>query len=254
MLFLSPFFTAYILCIAALLGLALGSFCSAWAWRIVRGESIVRGRSRCAACGRVLAPKDLIPLLSWLALRGRCRCCGEPISPRYPAAELVSGAYYVSVLLRYGLTIDALRLLILGSLLLTASLVDLDAMELPDGLLAAAALSALLRLPGGWRSALLGALAVAGPLLLLVLVADALAGRETMGGGDVKLVALLGLHFGPAQTLLLLILACALGLLLGAVWKKTGGALLPFGPALSLAAWLTALAGGPLMDWYLSLF
>ncbi len=254
MLSLPPFFTAYILSIAALLGLVFGSFCNAWAWRIVRGESIVRGRSRCALCGHVLAPRDLVPLLSWLSLRGRCRYCGAPISPRYPAAELLSGAYYVSVVLRYGLTLDALRLLILGSLLLTASLVDLEVMELPDCLLLGGALSALLRLPGGWRDALLGALAVAGPLLLLVLLADRLTGRETMGGGDVKLVALLGLHFGPAQTLLLLILACALGLLLGTAQKKAKGAPFPFGPALSLAAWLTALAGGPLVGWYLFLF
>ncbi len=254
MLSLSPFLTAYIVCIAALLGLIFGSFCNAWAWRIAHGESIVRGRSRCAACGHVLAPKDLIPLLSWLALRGRCRYCGGLISPRYPAAELISGAYYVSVVLRYDVTVDALRLLILGSLLLTASLVDLDTMELPDGLLLAAALSALLRLPDGWKDALLGAAAVAGPLLLLVLLADTLAGRETMGGGDIKLVALLGLHFGPLQTLLLLILACALGLLLGAVLKRAKDAPFPFGPALSLSAWLTALAGGPLAGWYLSLF
>ncbi len=254
MLSLSPFLTAYIVSLAALLGLALGSFCSAWAWRMVRGASIARGRSRCARCGHVLAPRDLVPLLSWLALRGKCRYCGGPISPRDPAAELVSGAYYVSIVLGYGLTVDALRLLILGSLLLTASLVDLDTMELPDGLLAGAALSALLRLPGGWKSALLGALAVAGPLLLLVLLADALAVRETMGGGDIKLAALLGLHFGPAQALLLLILACALGLLLGTVLKRTKDAPFPFGPALSLSAWLTALAGEPLVDWYLSLF
>lgn len=254
MLSLSPLLTAYILCAAALLGLVLGSFCNAWAWRLVRGESIARGRSHCPLCGHVLAPKDLVPLVSWLALRGRCCYCGAPISKRYPAAELASGAYYVSVVLRYGLTVDALRLLILGSLLLTASLVDLDTMELPDSLLTAAALSALLRLPGGWKDALLGALAVAGPLLLLVLLADSLAGRETMGGGDIKLTALLGLHFGPVQTLFLLILACALGLLLGAVLKTDRDAPFPFGPALSLSAWLTALAGGPLAGWYFSLF
>ncbi len=103
-------------------------------------------------------------------------------------------------------------------------------------------------------TALLGALAVAGPLMLLVLLADRLAGRETMGGGDIKLAALLGLHFGPVQTLLLMILACALGLLLGAVLKTDRDAPFPFGPALSLSAWLIALLGGTLAGWYLSLF
>ncbi len=254
MLHFSPPFTAYILCVTAILGLVLGSFCNAWAWRIAHGESIVRGRSHCALCGHTLAARDLVPLISWLALRGRCRYCGAPISRRYPAAELVSCLTYVSIVWRFGLTPDALRLLILGSLLLTASLVDLDTMELPDGLLIAAALAALLRLPDGWLDALLGAACVAGPLLLLVLLADKALGRETMGGGDIKLVAVLGLHFGPAQTLLLLILACALGLILGAALKRAKDAPFPFGPALSLAAWIAALAGGPVVGWYFSLF
>lgn len=250
----SPFLTAYILCIAGALGLAMGSFCNAWAWRIVHGESILRGRSRCALCGHVLAPRDLVPLLSWLALRGKCRYCGGAVSLRYPAAELISCLYFVSVVLRCGLTADALRLLALGCLLLTASLVDLDTMELPDGLLLAAALTALLRLPDGWRDALLGAVLVAGPLLTLVLLADKALGRETMGGGDIKLAALLGLHFGPVQTLFLLILACVLGLLFGAALKKAKDAPFPFGPALSLAAWAAVLSGGSVADWYLSLF
>ncbi len=251
---LSPFLTAYISFIAALLGLVLGSFCNAWAWRVVHGESIVRGRSHCALCGHTLAARDLVPLLSWFFLRGRCRYCGAPISRRYPAAELISCLYYVSIVWRFGLTPDALRLLVLGSLLLTASLVDLDTMELPDGLLIAAALAALLRLPDGWKDALLGAACVAGPLLLLVLLCDKLMGREAMGGGDIKLVAVLGLHFGPAQTLFLLILACVLGLILGAALKRAKDAPFPFGPALSLAAWIAALAGGPVTEWYFSLF
>lgn len=249
-----PLLAAYVLFVAALLGLALGSFCNAWAWRLVHGESIVRGRSHCAVCGHPLAPRDLVPLLSWLSLRGKCRYCGAAISRRYPAVELVSGAYYVTIVLRYGLSVDALRLLALGSLLLTASLVDLDTMELPDGLLLAAALTALLRLPDGWKSALLGAAAVSVPLLLLVLLADRLLGRETMGGGDLKLVAALGLHFGPLQTLFLLILACVLGLSLGAAMKKARDDPFPFGPALALAGWLTALWGGPAAAWYLSFF
>lgn len=254
MLDTAPLLAAYILFIAALLGLVLGSFCNAWAWRLVHGESIVRGRSHCALCGHPLAPRDLVPLLSWLLLRGRCRYCGAPISPRYPAAELVSALYYLTIVLRFGLTADALRFLILGSLLLTACLVDLDVMELPDSLLLEAALAALLRLPEGWKSALLGALAVSVPLLLLVLLADRVMGRETMGGGDIKLVAVLGLHFGPLQTLFLLILACLLGLCLGAAMKKARDAPFPFGPALALAGWLTALFGGPAARWYLSLF
>ena len=254
MLRLSPLLTAYIVFVTALLGLVFGSFCNAWAWRLVHGESIVRGRSHCALCGHPLGARDLVPLVSWLLLRGKCRYCGGPISPRYPAVELVSALYYVSVVLRFDLTRDALRLLILGSLLLVASLVDWDTMELPDGLLLGGAMAALLRLPEDWKSLLLGGVAVSVPLLLLVLLADRLMGRETMGGGDIKLVAVLGLHFGPLQSLFLLILACVLGLLLGAWMKKAKDAPFPFGPALALAGWLTALFGESAVSWYLSLF
>lgn len=260
MLHLSPAVTAYILVVTALLGLVMGSFCNAWAWRIAHGESIARGRSHCAVCGHILAARDLIPLVSWLTLQGKCRYCGAPISKRYPAVEALSCLYYLSILLRCDVSWDALRFLILGSLLLTACLVDLDIMELPDGLLAAAALCALLRLPAeglpGLKNALLGGVAVALPLLGLVLLADKLMGRETMGGGDIKLMAVLGLHFGPALSLLLLILACVLGLLFALPGQKQGGESrpFPFGPALGGAAWLTALFGSPVLERYLSLF
>lgn len=244
--------------LAAVLGLVFGSFCSAWAWRIVHGESIVRGRSHCAVCGHVLSAPDLVPLLSWLFLRGKCRWCGAPISRRYPAAEAVSAVFFASILLRCGLTWACLRFLILGSLLLVLSLVDLDVRELPDGLLLAAAGCALLRLPAerlpGLKSALIGAVAVSVPLLLLVLLADRVMGRETMGGGDIKLFAVLGLHFGPALTLLLLILSCFTGLLFALLGRLGRGEEFPFGPAVALAAWVTALAGEPVLRWYWGLF
>ena len=257
MLFLTPFLTVYLLLLTGLMGLIMGSFCNAWAWRLAHGESIVHGRSHCAACGHTLAAKDLVPLVSWLCLRGRCRYCGQPISPRYPAVELISCVYYLSVVLRFDVSWTALRLLVLGSLLLTAALVDLDTMELPDGLLIAAACAAALRLitegRSGLTDALLGALVAAVPLLLLVLLADRVMGRETMGGGDIKLMAVFGLHFGPLQSIFLLISGCVIGLLFAAVTRKKKGMEFPFGPALALAGWLTALVGQPVITWYLSL-
>lgn len=255
---LTPGLAVYLLFLAAVLGLVMGSFCNAWAWRIVHGESIARGRSHCARCGHTLAAPDLVPLVSWLLLKGRCRYCGAPISRRYPAAEAVSAAFFVSVLLRFGPSWACLRLWALGCLLLVLSLVDLDARELPDGLLLAAAGCALLRLPAeGWcglRSALVGAVAVSVPLLLLVLLADRVMGRETMGGGDIKLFAALGLHFGPALTLFLLILSCFTGLLFALLGRLGRAEEFPFGPAVALAAWLTALAGEAAVGWYWGLF
>lgn len=264
MLLFSPALTAYLLFLAALLGLVFGSFCNAWAWRLAHRESIAKGRSHCALCGHPLSPRDLVPLVSYALLRGRCRYCGGPISRRYPAVEAVSAAFFVSVVLRYDVSLSALRLLGLGCALLALSLVDWDTREIPDRLLALGAAFALLRLPAegpaGLKSALAGALAVAVPLLIFVLLCDKVTGRETMGGGDIKLVAVLGLHFGPALTLLLLILACLAGLLLALPLRRrtADGAAdpsaIPFGPALSLAAWAVLLFGGPLLEWYLSLF
>lgn len=251
----APGATAYLLLLTGILGLCMGSFCNAWAWRIAHGQSIARGRSRCPRCGHSLSAGDLIPLVSWLCLRGKCRYCGAPISRRYPAVELLGGLYTLSVLLCCGLSWESLRLLIAGSLLLTAALVDLDTMLLPDGLLLAAGGAAFLRLLDGEGTAmLLGGVCIAVPLLLLVLAADRLMGRETMGGGDIKLVAVLGMHFGPLQGLFLLITACVLGLLAGAVMGKRRDAPFPFGPALVLAGWLTVLVGKPVTAWYLSLF
>ena len=234
-------------------GLIFGSFGNCWAWRIVHKESIVHGRSHCAVCNHELAPKDLIPLFSWLFLKGRCRYCGEKISPRYPLAELILGLYFLSIFLVYGLSLDALRLVILGFLLLVMSLVDLDIMELPDGLMIAAAVAALLRLPD-WKSILIGLVAVSVPVLIISLVMDKVLGRESMGGGDIKLLAVLGMHFGAGKTLLLIIAACLFGIFFAVLAKKGKGKEFPFGPILAVSSWFTALAGDGIITWYTSLF
>lgn len=239
-----------------LFGTVFGSFCNAWAWRIVHNEKISKGRSHCPKCGHVLGVPDLIPLFSWLFLKGKCRYCKEPISPRYILAEAVLGLYFLSVYLVYGLSWTCLRLLILGGLLLICSLTDLETMEIPDAMLIAAAAAALLRLTeqGGWKSALIGCFAVSVPLLLLVLLMDRLLKKETMGGGDIKLMAVLGLHFGAAKTLFILIAACVLGIVLAVIQKKKPDVRFPFGPILAIAGWITALVGEPVMNWYFGLF
>ncbi|MEG1240819.1 MAG: prepilin peptidase [Oscillospiraceae bacterium] len=260
MLTLSPGIAAYLLFVTAVLGLVMGSFCNAWAWRLCHHESIAKGRSHCASCGHTLAAKDLIPLFSYLFLRGKCRYCGERISPRYPAAELVSMAYFLTIVLRFDLTdpLVTLRWLLLGCLLLTASLVDLETQELPDRLTLAMVLLFFAITPftsgvAGLKSGLLGALCIGLPLFLFVLIADKVAGRETMGGGDLKLIAALGLYFGPGQSLLLLILACLVGILAAVVGKKWHRAI-PFGPSLAVSAWMVTLWGPGLVTWYLGFF
>jgi len=246
---------------ATVLGLVMGSFLNCLAWRLVRGESVLKGRSRCDACGHALGPGDLVPVLSWLALRGRCRYCGAPVSPRCPLSELVCAAAYGTLAWRYGFSVNTLRFLLLSSLLLAVSLVDWEDGWVPDRFLIAGAAgwAALLPLepdPAGVLSrGLIGAAALFVPLLLLVLAADKLLGRESMGGGDLKLFALLGLYFGWKQGLLLVILSCLTGLVCAfAMGRARPGKPFPFVPAMAAAAWLTALWGEPVIEWYTSLF
>lgn len=248
---------AYLLLLTAVVGLVMGSFCNAWAWRIVHHENIAKGRSHCPECGHVLSPFDLVPLFSWLALKGRCRYCGAPISARYPLTELISMLIYLSVILRFGFTLDAIRFIIVESLLFTASLTDIDTMEIPDRMSVLLCLAALLRLgsgPGIIPSMLIGFAAVSVPLLIVVLIAEQVLKRPAMGGGDIKLIAVLGLHFGAAQTLLMLIIACIVGLIAAAAARKGASREFPFGPSIAIAAWITMLCGSSVITWYLGLF
>ena len=251
----------YLLFLSVLLGLIFGSFCNAWAWRLAHGESIARGRSHCAVCGHTLAARDLVPLVSYLILKGRCRYCGSPIAKRYPMAELLSACFFASCFVRFGWGEPPLlaRFLIVGCLLLVAALADLETFEIPDRLLAGIALAFIVFVPfsGGWeavKSGLIGACAVSVPLLLFVLLADRVAGRETMGGADIKLFFVLGLHFGAARTLLLLIVSCLFGVLFALSSRAGRQKAIPFGPAIAAAAWFVMLFGDSLLAWYLGLF
>lgn len=257
-LYATPLITAYCVFVTALSGLVFGSFCNAWAWRLVHGESITRGRSHCASCGHTLSARDLVPLVSYLSLHGKCRYCGAPIGKRYPLAEVTLALAFVALVLRYGLTLTALRFLIVAALLLVASLTDLESQEIADRLQVMIAAAALLRLPveglAGLKAGVLGAVAVALPLLLFVLAADKIMKRETMGGADIKLFFVLGLHFSPLLMLMLLIFACFIGIFFALATQKGRGVAFPFGPAIALAALMVALFGDGLLNWYLSLF
>ena len=252
----------YLSVLAFVFGTVFGSFCNAWAWRIVHHEKITKGRSHCPTCGHTLAAKDLVPIFSWLFCKGKCRYCKTPISVRYLITESLLGVYFLSVFLKCGVSLATLRFWGLGSILFVMSLQDLDTMEISDGLQIAAAAFSLLRigeelLQGGKLldlliNALLG-FAVAVGLFVIVLICEKCMKKELMGGADLKLTAVLGLHFGPLPTIFLLIVADILGLTGAVIMKKGFGKEFPFGPALALAAWITLLAGQPIIDAYLSL-
>ena len=271
-------FRIYLCILAFLFGTVFGSFFNCMAWRIAHHESVLKGRSHCAVCGHTLGIADLIPVFSWLFLRGRCRYCKEKISPRYVAAELVCGCGFVLSFLRYGLSWRTLQVIVLFCILLALSLTDFETYEIPDrfilsGIIWYFATSWLmnrrLNLAGmtvsilqdgefltlsAWGqnllAGLIGGFAIGGGMLFLSLLFDHLLGKESMGGGDIKLFFMTSLYLGLLQGLFSLILSCIVGLVIAAFMRRKR---VPFGPAISLAAFLSLLYGESFVNWYLSL-
>ena len=248
--------------VALLLGAVFGSFLNCAAWRLSHGESVLRGRSHCTACGHVLGAGDLVPILSWLLIRGKCRYCGVKIPVRYPLTEAVFALLTLLCLLRFDLSWLCLRNWILLCCLFCLSLTDLECMIIPDAclIIAAAAWVIFLPLTGmGWpaaRGGLLAALIFGGGLLGLSLLMDRILKRDSLGGGDIKLFAVLGLYLGIVGTLFMTVLACLLGLLFAVLRRgRSGGSEpFPFGPAIAVAGTVMLLFGGPLIQWYTGLF
>jgi leader peptidase (prepilin peptidase)/N-methyltransferase len=241
---------------AAVFGLLIGSFLNVVAWRLPRGESLVAPRSKCPGCGRQLAAYDNIPILSWLALRGRCRNCGQPISVRYPIVEALTAGLYVAVVA--GLWDDA-RKIVLGLALVTVlvpiAVIDLDVRRIPNPLVIAGSLAALV------VGLVLGPSHVpeqliAGAAALLFFFLPALVHQKGMGMGDVKLAGMLGLYLGRGVApaiLLALVLGTLAGLAIIAVKGVSEGrrTKVPFGPFLATAAVICLFVGDAIVDGYL---
>lgn len=275
MLYIDGWLTAYLAVMAAVIGAVGGSFVNCLAWRTVHKEKITSGLSHCTLCGHKLRARDLVPVLSWLMLGGKCRYCKGKISVRYLAVELFMACVSLAVLFRFDVTVQYIYYMGFSFLLLAEGLVDLESYEIPNRFQAASFLWWCLFLPFHtenmiWYLAdsLAGGFLIAGGLLCISLVFDRILGRESLGGADIKLFFITGLYLGFAVNLLNLILSCALGLLLAAVlkaaFKKRGengtaasriaDGLIPFGPAIGLSSILCVLVGSRITGWYISLF
>jgi len=244
--------------LAFLGGLLAGSFVTVVAHRVPRGESIVGPRSRCPHCGAQIAAYDNVPVVSWVLLRGRARCCGEPISPRYPLTELTLGALYAAtVLVLWDDPWEVALGLVFVTVLTAVALTDLERRIIPNKILVVAAvLGAAIAAAGDPSS--VPERAIAAAAAGGVLFAAALAYPKGMGLGDVKLAATMGVFLGRnvAPAILVALLAGALvGLAMiareGAAARKRA---IPFGPFLALGGVVGLLAGDQLVDWYLSTF
>ncbi len=244
--------------LAAVLGAVFGSFLNVVAYRLPRGESLSRPRSRCPGCLTPVRPYDNVPVLSWLLLRGKCRACRAPISARYPLVEAGTGALCALVVLAKGPDEDALLGLALVLLLVPVTLIDLDHQIIPNRLMLIGAVLApplvLLTAPDALVEHLVAAVAAGGFFLVAVL-----AYPRGMGMGDVKLAFVLGLFLGrdvgPA-----LFVALIAGTLVGAAVIARKGVAdgrrtkVPFGPFLALGAIVALFAGDAMVEWYLGTF
>ncbi|MBA3809886.1 MAG: prepilin peptidase [Solirubrobacterales bacterium] len=243
---------------AGVLGAIVGSFLNVVAYRLPRHESLITPASHCPNCGTPVKPYDNIPVLSWLLLRGHCRSCAEPISPRYPLVEALTAALCVGAVLAHHSPAGVALSVILILLVVPAALIDLEHRIIPNritGLGALLALAVGLALdPGGEPTRLIAAAAAGGFLLLA-----ALAYPGGMGMGDVKLAGMMGLFLGAAVAPAILV-ALLSGVSVGAVIIARKGAqagrktAVPFGPFLALGALVAVFAGQPLVDVYVNHF
>jgi leader peptidase (prepilin peptidase) / N-methyltransferase len=263
-------------------GLVVGSFLNVCIVRLPRGGSIVTPPSHCPRCKSGIKFYDNIPLISFLLLRGKCRRCGEPISWQYPLVELVNALFYVWIVSEFGIGGETFLMMALCSSLVVITVIDYDHLIIPDiitlpGMLVGLTLAPFFMSPlgdplpfhldsllphagpylTGFVNSLIGLLLGAGPLLAIGWLWEKLRHVEAMGGGDVKLMGMVGSFLGWKAALLTIMLGAlagsVVGVLLIALKRHKMEKLIPFGPFLAIGAVASAFFGPDIISWYLGL-
>lgn len=241
-------------------GASLGSFLNVCIYRLPRSQSLIRPRSMCPSCGAKIAFYDNVPVLSYLLLWGRCRHCKTTISFRYPVVELAAGLFAVAVLNQYGFTWDALCRYALVAALLIVIFVDIDYQIIPNVItypgIMIGFISSFFLQEITYKESLMGIVLGGGLLLVVAYGYYFVTKKEGMGGGDVKLLAMVGAFLGWKAVIFTMFVGSAVGSVLGimlalrsAKGRKTA---VPFGPFLSLGALLFMFYGHRIINWYLS--
>lgn len=249
------------LLIAIIFGAMIGSFLNVCIYRLPKGESIVSPGSHCPFCNKAIKFYDNIPILSYFLLRGKCRYCHKPISLQYPIVEGVTALSSLLLFIRFGISFDYLFYFAFLSALIVITVIDLYHQIIPDeislpgigvGLLA----SLILKNITFWES-LIGAISGGGSLFLVAVAYQWLFKREGMGGGDVKLLAMIGAFLGWKAVILTILLSSLIGSIIGIaiilIKGKDFKYAIPFGPFLSLGAAISLFWGEGLIRWYLYL-
>ena len=250
---------------AFIIGLCFGSFANVLIYRLPRNISVVKPRSACPTCSKSLTVADLIPVFSWLFLRGRCRFCQKRISPRYLLVELICGLLFTAMVL-HSPTLSAIPLALLAFVLLAVSVIDIDTQEIPDGLIIFGGAVGIAWVgtgyffpelfPGSpnWVYAFIGIAVGALPLFLLDLLTLLILKKDGFGYGDVKLMAMVGLFLGWQLTLMAFFFAFIIGGIFAAILiarkKAKRGDYLAFGPFLCMGSLLSFWFGDALISSY----
>ncbi len=242
-----------------ILGLIVGSFSNVCINRIPKNESIIYPASHCPKCRSKIKPVDNIPLLSYILLKGRCRNCKSKITIQYPIVELITGLIYLIIYLAYGLSVQTLIYIIFSSALIIIAFIDLNQQIVPD----------VISLPGiaigfiisffvpyiSFIDSALGVLVGGGIILIIGMVGSVIFKKEAMGGGDVKLAAMIGAFLGWRYIVISLFLGFFLGALAGIFLIlskiKSREDVVPFGPFIVLGSFITLLWGEKIISWYI---
>lgn len=255
----------YFMIIAFIMGSIFGSFYNVCIYRIPEKISVAKPPSHCYNCNTRLKPLDLVPILSWTFLKGKCRYCGQKISPRYALVELLTGILFATIYISFGYNIETIYYMFLVSLLIIITFIDLDHYIIPDSLIIIGSIFAVVfnlfvKLVS-IRSMLLGALICGGGMLLLIYLIELAVKKEVMGGGDIKLFAMLGLFLGLKGGLLTILLSVYVGAIYGIITivyskikKQEYNSMIPYGPFISVGALVYVLYGTQIINWYLNLF
>ncbi|MEW5701081.1 MAG: A24 family peptidase [Candidatus Zixiibacteriota bacterium] len=245
------------------LGLTVGSFLNVVICRLPRGETLWRPRSRCPRCRHQLRWYQNIPVLSWLFLRGRCAFCGARISWTYPVVEIACTLLFAAFYARYGVSFATAGFWYMSATLIAVFFIDLEHRIIPNRLtypgVVIGVVTALVSHHLGWLQSLLGTLVGAAVFAAMAFLGQALFKKESMGGGDIKLAAMLGAFLGVTKILVVFVLSAAIGLTISVVAMAISPALrrdrlIPFGPFLALATVVVAFFGEQIIAYYVRHF
>lgn len=239
---------------AALVGACVGSFLNVCVYRLPLDLSVVSPRSRCPQCETPIGWRDNIPILSYLLLRGRCRACGARISPQYAVVELATAMIWLGAAVRHGLAPQTLVVAVFFTLLLGIALTDLSTYIIPDEFTIGGAVFGLLLAPAAGGITLaqsaLGAAVGFGFLYLAAVLGEWMMKKPAMGGGDIKMMAMVGAFLGPMGTVLTIFLGALAGTLVFLPISLKTQKLVPFGIFLALGAAITEGWGDMILEWY----